>query len=57
LHPQEHHHDIPVFVPHLKVSSFATRLLGEDDAKRSSVFPGFIFYTLAAACPIDGSLF
>ena len=50
------HDDIPVFIPHLKINRFITRLLREDNAKCSSVLPGFVFYTFAAACPIDGSL-
>jgi hypothetical protein len=56
LHAQEHHYYIPVFIPYLKINLFVTRLLGKDNAKCSSILPCFIFYTLAAARPIDGSV-
>jgi len=33
------------------------RLCGENNAKCGSIFPAFIFYTLAAFCPKNGGLF
>jgi len=57
LHTQEHHHHIPIFLPNLKIIRSLGRLLREDDAKHGSVLLGFVFYSLATARPIDGSIF
>jgi hypothetical protein len=56
LHTHEHHHDVPVIVPNLKIVAAFFLGLGQDNAQSLGIILRVILDALAAASPIDRSV-